>query len=110
MRKMRIFQKDTYISLDFITGSSEVYRLTPVEEVPDASGISFGEIGTGDKKRRLIYEQPEVKEINALQYELELFVNSILKNKPPAVSGEDGLRALKVAGEIIKKIEQSRLN
>jgi len=107
MRKMRIFQKDTYIALDFVTGASEVYRLLPVDEnVP--AGLSFGEIGIGDKKKRLIYEQPQIKEINALKYELQLFVNSVLENTKPLVSGEDGLRALIVAEEIIKKIKESR--
>jgi predicted dehydrogenase len=109
MRKMRIFQKDTYIALDFVTGVSEVYRLLPVDENV-LSGISFGEIGVGEKKKRLIYEQPQVKEINALQYELQLFVNSVLQKTKPLVSGEDGLRALMVAEEIIKKIEESRVD
>jgi predicted dehydrogenase len=108
MRKMRIFQKDHYISLDFITGVSEVYRLTPVDEPSDPNSISFGEIGIGEKKKRLIYEQPEHKEINALKYELQLFVDSVLNDKKIVVSGEDGLRALKVAEIIIQKIENSR--
>jgi predicted dehydrogenase len=109
MRKMRIFQKDNYIALDFITGVSELYRLLPVEKNVEGSAISFGEIGVGDKKKRLIYEQPEVKEINALSYELQLFVNSILQNEKPVVSGEDGLNALKVAQMIIKKIEEQKI-
>jgi predicted dehydrogenase len=108
MRKMRIFQKDTYIALDFVTGASEVYRLLPVDEnVP--AGLSFGEIGVGEKKKRLIYEQPQIKEINALKYELQLFVDSVIQKTKPVVSGEDGLRALKVAEEIIKKIKESRI-
>ncbi|MGA9295592.1 MAG: Gfo/Idh/MocA family oxidoreductase [Ignavibacteriaceae bacterium] len=110
MRKMRIFQKDNYIALDFITGVSELYRLLPVEQNVEDSSISFGEIGIGDKKKRLIYEQPEVKEINALSYELQLFVNSVLQNERPVVSGEDGLKALKVAQMIIGKIEEQKIN
>jgi predicted dehydrogenase len=110
MRKMRLFQRDTYIALDFITGSSEVYRLLPVDDKTGAGAISFGEIGVGEKKKRLIYEQPEIKEVNALQYELELFVNSVINKKPPLVSGEDGLRALIVADAILKKIEESRIH
>ncbi len=108
MRKMRIFQRDNYLSLDFITGVSEVFRLTPVEEKVDTSSISFGEIGVGEKKKRIIYEQPEIREINALKYELELFVNSILAKQKPIVSGEDGLRALKVAEIILQKIDESK--
>ncbi len=61
MRKMRIFQKDHYISLDFVTGVSEVYRIQPVDEAALPNSISFGEIGVGDKRKRLIYEQPESK-------------------------------------------------
>ena len=108
MRKMRIFQRDNYLSLDFITGVSEVFRLTPVEEKIDTSSISFGEIGVGEKKKRIVYEQPEIKEINALKYELELFINSIKLNQKPVVSGEDGLRALRVAEVILSKIEESK--
>lgn len=109
MRKMRIFQKDNYISLDFITGVSEVYRLLGLDASSSSSAISFGEIGVGDKKKRLIYEQPEIKELNALCYELQLFVNSVLEGKKPVVSGEDGLRALKVAEDIVKKINETKV-
>lgn len=108
MRKMRIFQRDYYLSLDFVTGVSEVYRLLPVDQSVGANSISFGEIGIGEKKKRLVYEQPESKEINALNYELQLFVDAVLQNKSPVVSGEDGLRALQVAETIIQKIEESK--
>lgn len=110
MRKMRMFQKDTYIALDFVTGVSEVYRLIPLDGETSANAISFGEIGVGDKKRKLVYEQPEHKEINALEYELQLFVNSVAERKKPVVSGEDGLKALKVAEIIIQKIEESKVS
>ncbi|HZW39581.1 MAG TPA: Gfo/Idh/MocA family oxidoreductase [Ignavibacteriaceae bacterium] len=110
MRKMRIFQKDNYISLDFTSGVSEVYRLIPVEEKADSSFLSYGEIGIGDKKKRVIYEQPEVKDVNALQYELALFVSSVLKKENPVVSGRDGLNALKVAEMVMDKINQQVIN
>ena len=110
MRKMRLFQKDNYISLDFIAGVAEVYRLIPADQQLLTPAISFGEMGIGDKKKRVVYEQPEIKEVNALKYELELFVRSVLAGKSPVVSGEDGLRALKVAEIIIEKIEESKVN
>jgi predicted dehydrogenase len=110
MRKMRMFQKDTYIAIDFVTGVSEVYRLLPLDTETNTNAVSFGEIGVGDKKRKLIYEQPEHKELNALEYELQLFVNSVAERKKPVVSGEDGLKALKVAEIIIQKIEESKVN
>jgi len=109
MRKMRIFQRDTYVALDFVTGVAEAYRLlSPAAEVFPTQ-ISFGEIGIGEKKKKLVYEQPEQKEINALQYELQLFVNSVISKTKPVVSGVDGLRALKVAELIIEKIEAQKI-
>ncbi|MGE5431744.1 MAG: Gfo/Idh/MocA family protein [Syntrophomonadaceae bacterium] len=109
MRKMRMFQRDSYISLDFNTGVSEVYRLVSKEQTIENNFISFGEIGIGDKKKQVVYEQPEVKEVNALQYELKLFIDSVLNHTKPVVSGLDGLRALKVAEAIIKEIENSQI-
>lgn len=109
MRKMRMFQRDAYISLDFITGTSEVYRLVNPSNVPQNPFINYGEMGIGEKKKFVIYEQPEVKEINALKLELEYFVEAIINNKTPIVSGKDGLKALKVAAMIIKKIEDSKI-
>ncbi len=110
MRKMRIFQRDGYVALDFVTGVSEVYTLLPVDQKVKEGSISFGEIGVGDKKKRLVYEQPEQKEINALKYELQLYVNSVLHKEKPVVTGSDGLRALRVAKIIIDKIENSRVD
>ena len=110
MRKMRIFQRDGYVALDFVTGVSEVYTLLPVDQKVEEGFISFGEIGVGDKKKRLVYEQPKQKEINALHYELQLFVNSVLNKENPVVTGNDGLRALRVAKIIIDKIESSKVD
>lgn len=109
MRKMRIFQKDAYISLDFISGVSEVYRLISPDDRSVEHFLSFGEIGVGEKRKAVVYEQPEHKEVNALKHELELFVDAVLDNVTPVVSGKDGLRALRIAEEIIQKIEESQL-
>jgi len=109
MRKMRIFQRDSYIALDFITGIAESYRLLPTDADVDPKLFSFGEIGVGEKKKKLVYEQPAQKELNALQYELQLFVDSVLNNTKPVVSGVDGLRALKVAEIIIQRIHSQKI-
>ncbi|MBI5731094.1 MAG: Gfo/Idh/MocA family oxidoreductase [Ignavibacteriales bacterium] len=110
MRKMRMFQRDAYISLDFITGVSEVFRLLPPDQKPKGLFKTFGEIGIGDKKKIVTYEQPKFKEVNALKLELELFVDAIVKGRTPIVSGKDGLKALRVAEMIISKIEESIKN
>jgi predicted dehydrogenase len=107
MRKMRLFQRNEYISIDFSEGLSEVFTL--LDDNTSAEGtILLGEIGSGAKKRKIVYEQPEVKEVNALKYELESFARSIRDNIPPLVTAEDGKRALEVADIIMTKINQQK--
>ncbi len=109
MRKMRMFQRDAYISLDFNDGVTEIFRLVNPNEVDLSGKITFGEMGVGEKRKMIVYEQPQLKEINALQHELQLFVDCVGKNSEPVVTGVDGLRALKVAQAIIKKIEENKI-
>jgi predicted dehydrogenase len=106
MRKMRLFQKDAYISIDFAQGLAEVFRLVDVdEETGIKSTMLLGQIGQGKRKRSIVYEQPEVKEVNSLKYELELFVNAVRRGSEPPVTGKDGLQALQVADEILRSID-----
>ncbi|MBN1302288.1 MAG: Gfo/Idh/MocA family oxidoreductase [Melioribacteraceae bacterium] len=108
MRKMRMFQRDTYISLDFTTGVSEVFRLVSPDDSNLEHFITFGEMGIGANKKAVVYEQPQQKDINALKYELQLFIDAVLEDKEPVVTGEDGLKALVVADAIKSKIEESQ--
>jgi predicted dehydrogenase len=110
MRKMRMFQQNAYISIDFSQGRSEVFRLVDEGDQTATPTMMLGKIGEGKKRRNIIYEQPEVKEVNALKYELESFVISVQQQKTPIVSGIDGRRALDVAGEIMRKIQVQRFN
>ncbi len=107
MRKMRIFQRDGYYSLDFTNGTAEIYRLINNNDEKPETTIALGELGNGDKKKFVVYEQPQIPEVNAMQYEQKLFFDAILKNSRPVVNGEDGLRALRVAEEIIGQIENN---
>ena len=109
MRKMRLFQRDAYISIDFAQGLAEVFRLVD-EETPNLKPtMMLGKIDQGKHKRIIVYEQPEVKEVNALKYELERFVESVQKNTETPVTGHDGLHALEVAQEILHKIESQTI-
>ena len=109
MRKMRLFQPSEYISIDFSEGLAEVFRLVGEDE-PDAKGtMMLGELGSGKHKRKIVYEQPEVKDVNALKYELQLFARAIEENSRPIVSAEDGKRALEVANSIMEKISRQTL-
>lgn len=110
MRKMRLFQQDAYISLDFAQGIAEVFRLVDEEDSNAAPTMLLGKIDQGKRKRDIIYEQPEIKEVNALKYELELFIRSIVDDTEPPVTGRDGMQALEVAREIMERIDAQRIN
>lgn len=105
-----MFQRDAYISLDFTTGVAEVFRLVPPDKMPESPFMAFGELGVGENKKTVVFEQPEFKEVNALKLELELFVKAVADGETPIVSGRDGLKALRVADLIIAKIEESIKN
>ncbi len=108
MRKMRFFQPGAYISVDFLEGTSEVYELVdPSKTTPTKNlAISFGTMGEGKNAREIRYSRYEKKDINPLNYELTQFIQSILHDSIPPVDGEQGVRALKVAGEILANIKQ----
>lgn len=106
MRKMRLFQPDTYISIDFSEGLAEVFRLVGENEPMVQGTLMLGELGSGARKKRILYEQPEVQEVNALKHEIGLFLHALRTDTPPLVSGEDGKMALEVADSIMKKISQ----
>ncbi len=110
MRKMRMFQKDAYIAIDFSEKSAEVFRLVGEDEPPQKGTMMLGQIESGKVKRSITYETPKVEDVNALKYELELFAKSIRTNTPPPVTGEDGKRALEVAHLVMQKIEQQVLS
>lgn len=110
MRKMRLFQPNAYISIDFSEGLAEVFRLMP-EDSPDIRGtMVLGEMGLGKNRKKIIYEQPETREVNALRHELELFVNVVQTGGTPVVTADDARRALEVAASIMQKIEQQHLS
>jgi predicted dehydrogenase len=110
MRKMRLFQKDAYISVDFSEGSAEVFRIAGEDEPALSTTMMLGEIERGKLKRKIVYERPGVKEVNALRYELELFVDAVLLDRQPAVTAEEGLMALKIAHDIIEKIAEQKIS
>lgn len=109
MRKMRMFQRDAYISVDFSDGVAEVFRLIDENDNRAAHTMLLGAITQGKVQRKIVYEQPEIKDVNALKYELDLFINTVQSDRQPIVTGEDGLRALEVAQQIIESINQNKM-
>lgn len=107
MRKTRIFQKDAYITVDFLDKVSEVVRMDEIDEIPDDPFALVLDLGKNKKKRRIFFEKPDVQPVNAIKEELDSFKNSIINNTTPLVNIEDGYQALKVAQMVMDKIKSS---
>ena len=101
MRKMRLFQKDAYIGVDFLNKKSEIIRLKTTKDI---DSFVF-DIETPKGKRTIAIANPQVPEVNAIKMELEEFTKAVLKNKPTIVSEVDGYRAMDVAHQILEKIK-----
>ena len=102
MRKSRFFQKDAYISVDFLEKKAEVIRMKEAPENPTDFDMII-ENAEG-QKNQIIFEYPNIQPNNAILDELESFADAITENKNVEVSLEDGTEALKVALEIVKMI------
>jgi len=101
MRKMRIFQKDAYIGVDFFEKKTEVIRLKTAK---DLDAFTF-DIETPKGKKTIAIANPAIMEANAIKLELEKFRDAILDNTPTIVSEVDGFRAMDVAHQILEKIK-----
>lgn len=102
MRKSRFFQKDAYISVDFLEKKAEVIRMKEAPENPSDFDMII-ENAEGEKSQ-ILFEYPNIQPNNAILDELESFSNAINENREVEVSLEDGTEALKVALEIMKLI------
>ncbi len=106
MRKTRIFQKDAYISVDFLDKKAEILRMIDIDDPEKADPLAMIiEPANGKKAKQIFFEKPEITPINAIQTELESFADAIINNNTPVVSIDDGYAALDVANKIIEKME-----
>ncbi len=99
MRKSRFFQRDAYISVDFLEKKSEVVRMKNVPENPDEFAMILQ--NAEGVKKQIYFDNPEITPNNAILDELESFAEAILNNTTPIVSLHQGTEALRVAQKII---------
>jgi len=100
MRKIRLFQKDAYIGIDFLEKKTEVIKL---KQEDDQNVFAF-DIETPNGTKTIAIANPQVPEVNAIKRELEEFVSAIQNNTQPIVNEIDGYRAMDVAHQILHKI------
>ncbi len=103
MRKMRLFQKDAYIGIDFLEKKTEIIKL---KDENDKDAFTF-DIETPSGKKEIAIANPVVPEANAILLELEAFTKAIINNTPTLVSEVDGLLAMDVAHQILQKIQSA---
>ncbi|QSS96805.1 Gfo/Idh/MocA family protein [Psychroflexus sp. ALD_RP9] len=103
MRKSRFFQKDAYVSVDFLEKKTEVVRMKDAPKNPgDFDMILQNAEGV---KKQIYFENPKVDQNNAILDELETFADAINNNTPPIVSLEQGTEALRIAKQIINAFD-----
>jgi predicted dehydrogenase len=104
MRKMRLFQQNAYLAVDFLKQKTEILHLSQHPVPPDQSARCIGDIGVGDQAKSIFLHTPEPATCNALEQELKSFAHSITHTTRPVVNGQDGLRALHTAEVILQEM------
>jgi len=104
VRKIKMFQQDLYVTIDFLAGISEVYKAMGVTQNDPEAIMSAPLVGADGKHRQIFYEKPTVKKTDALKAELKNYINAVLGKEKPMVDGFAGKQALDVAIKIHDKI------
>ena len=105
MRKTRIFQKDAYITVDFLDKKAEIFRIH--DEVDESNPLSMTLTLADGSDKQITFEMPEIHPINAIKTELESFYSAIVHNTTPTVSIDDGINVLKLAYRILDAVNES---
>jgi predicted dehydrogenase len=100
MRKIRLFQKDAYIGIDFLEKNTEIIKL----KKPDEEDAFSFDIETHQGTKTISIANPVVENGNAILAELTSFVHAIQKDEPTVVSEIDGFLSMEVAHQILEKI------
>lgn len=106
MRKSRFFQKDAYISVDFLEKQAEIINMREAADPPDPFNMVI-EMGEGKRDKEIIFQKPDIHPHNAIKLELSTFAECILNGDTPAVTIDDGYKALEVAHRILEKLKMN---
>lgn len=109
MRKMRLFQRDAYISMDFLTRCSEIYKLEPEPDVRAPKAFLLGSMEKNGVKKYFSYEKVNGENEDALKSELASFIKCVITGEKPLVDGEAAKKVLQVATEITSIIEEQNM-
>jgi predicted dehydrogenase len=105
MRKTRFFQRDAYISVDFLDKKLEVFKMEEVQGEPDPFDLIL-DLGSNKAKKKILIDKPDIQDSNAIKEELISFHKSVMNHSEPPVSIEDGLNAMVVAHQILDEMSK----
>ena len=105
MRKTRIFQKDAYISIDFLEKKAELIRMKDAEITDDPFALII-DPGKGKTKKQIEFESPKTTDNNAIKDELTSFYHAIANNTNTIVTIEDAYKALYIAQQISEQVKK----
>ena len=107
MRKLRIFQPDAYLSLDFLEKDAQVIRLHDEANLTEERRNELMPLDTAKGKKFIELDSPKIEPTNAIQMELESLATAIWNDSDPIVDIEDGMAALELAHRIHDEVEKS---
>ena len=105
MRKTRIFQKNAYISIDFLEKKAELIRIKDAKNTDNPFALII-DPGKGKTKKQIEFESPKTTDNNAIKNELTSFYHAIVNNTDTIVTIEDAYKALYVAHQISEQVEK----
>jgi len=103
-RMLRLYQENTYASIDFLNKNAEIIRLFEEDDPHLPLNAQFIELDTRNGKKLMHIEIPPIEQTNAIKMELETFAHAIINDETPYVTLEDGYEALKLAYRIIENV------
>jgi predicted dehydrogenase len=94
MRKIRVFQNDAYLSIDFAAQAVDIFKKLPSKDVDGMPDIT--------------YDRIDIDQGDSLAQEIKAFLRAVRNREQPEVPGEAGRSALKVALEIVEQIQANQ--
>jgi predicted dehydrogenase len=103
MRRIRIFQRNSYYSIDFLGKDADIFHINDESAKPDPNKTKF-EFKAGNRTKYLSVERPKIEPVNSIKMELEDFARAIREDGQPSVTLEQATKALETAYLIAEKI------
>ena len=105
VRKVKVFQKNLYATIDLLLGLTEIYKITGKKDSGRGGALTVP-LQNDSSEKFIVYEKPSIIKDDPLQMELANFINSIQGKEAPIVTGKAGRDALEVAIQIQNMIIQ----